>query len=125
MGCHLSVVKAKRYKNRDAKSFTLAFHFLIAEINALGLFGDLADQPSKRAWQRESWRRVRRSGMGTSGVDAKLRPRCEPVMAELMCVAGSGNLRCTGCALREAICHFGRYSERTDVARKTGALVVR
>ncbi len=47
------------------------------------------------------------------------------LMAELMCGAGSGNLRCTGCALREAICHFGRYSERTDVARKTGALVVR
>ena len=38
MGCHLSVVKAKRYKNRDAKSFTLAFHFPIAEINALGWF---------------------------------------------------------------------------------------
>ena len=83
------------------------------------LWDCLETLPIKRAWQRESWRRVRRSGMGTSGVDAKLRPRCEPVMAELMCGAGSGNLRCTGCAHREAICHFGRYSERTDVARKT------
>ena len=78
-GCHLSDDNTRSCKNRDAKSFTLAFHFLIAEINALGLFGDLADQPSKRAWQRESWRRVWHAVSGELGVDDRFRPRCELV----------------------------------------------
>ena len=40
-------------------------------------------------------------------------------------VAGSGNLRCTGRALREGICHFGRHSVSTDGREKQGALAVR
>jgi hypothetical protein len=50
-GCHLSDDNTSGYKNRDAKSFTLAFHFSIAEINALGLFGGL---PISRASEQGS-----------------------------------------------------------------------
>ena len=37
-GCHVSEGNTSIYKNQDAMSFNLAFHFPIAEINALGWF---------------------------------------------------------------------------------------
>ena len=128
MVCHLSAVKAKRYKQRDAISFILPSTFQSLKSTLRDSFEILPinwARAGKRGSRCEMLRLIRRSEMGTSGVDAKLRPRCKPFMAELSSVAGSGNLRCTGCTHREAICHFGRHSSRTDAARKQSALAVR
>ena len=53
------------------------------------------------------------------------RPGCKPFRAELSDVAGMVNLRCAGCALRRAICHFGRPCASANIARRQSVLAVR